>query len=175
MPPRPAITLSSRRAFQGRVFAVSIERVRLPHGREVNMEVVRHPASVVLLPMPDSTYVVLVHQFRFPIDRWIWELPAGTLEPGEDPEAAARRECHEEIGQVPTHIERLGSFYPTPGYCDEEMIYFKLGGLTAPSTEAARDEDEHLEPEVFSVEEARHLVRSGDVMDMKTVLGLMLI
>ncbi len=82
MPPPPAITLSSRTAFQGRVFAVSIERVRLPHGREVNMEVVRHPASVILLPMPDSTHVVLVHQYRFPIDRWIWELPAGSLEPG---------------------------------------------------------------------------------------------
>ena len=169
------ITLSNRTVFEGRAFTVSVERVRLPHGREANMEVVRHPASVILLPMPDPAHVVLVRQYRFPIDRWIWELPAGSLEPGEDPEAAAKRECHEEIGQVPAQIERLGSFYPTPGYCDEEMIYFRLAALTAPSTVAKPDEDEDLEPGVFSVEEARHLVRSGDIVDMKTALGLTLI
>ena len=171
----PAIKLSSRTAFEGRVFAVSVERVRLPHGHEANMEVVRHPTSVILLPMPDPTHLVLVRQYRFPIDRWIWELPAGSLEPGEDPAAAAQRECHEEIGQVPTQIERLGSFYPTPGYCDEEMIYFRLGGLTAPSTKARHDEDEDLEPRLFSVEEARQLLRSEEAVDMKTALGLTLI
>ena len=101
----PAIKLSSRTVFEGRVFAVSVERVRLAHGREANMEVVRHPTSVILLPMPDPTHLVLVRQYRFPIDRWIWELPAGSLEPGEDQAAAAQRECHEEIGQAPTQIE----------------------------------------------------------------------
>ena len=168
-------TLSSHAVFEGRVITVKVDRVRLPHGRDVDMEVVRHPASVVLLAMPDSRHLVLVRQYRYPIDRWVWELPAGSLEAGEEPADAARRECHEEIGRVPTRIQRLAAFYPTPGYCDEEMIYFRLEGLTKPATEAARDDDEELEPQVFSVDEIRRLTRRGEIVDMKTALGLTLL
>lgn len=139
------------------------------------MEVVRHPRSVVLLPMPDLHHVVLVRQYRYAIDRWIWELPAGSLEPGEDPAVAARRECLEEIGQAPRRIEHLATFYPTPGYCDEEMLFFRLEGLDQGTEPAQRDEDELLEPRVFSLLEARGLIERGEIVDMKTAVGLTLV
>lgn len=162
-------------AFEGRIFSVHVDRVALPNGREVNMEVVRHPRSVVLLPMPDPDHVVLVRQYRYAIDRWIWELPAGSLEAGEDPEAAARRECHEEIGLVPRRVRHVATFCPTPGYCDEAMLFYHLDGLERGPDQAEPDEDEQLEPKVFTLGEARALVARGEILDMKTAVGLMLV
>jgi ADP-ribose pyrophosphatase len=164
--------LAHARVYDGRVFDVDRDRVRVPNGREVTVEVVRHPKSVVLLPVPEPGHVILIRQYRYPINRWLWELPAGSVDPGEQPEAAARRECHEEIGQVPETIVRLAALYPTPGYCDEEMLFFRLSGLTEPSEAAAPDEDEDIEPKVFTIGEARDMVRRGEITDMKTVAGL---
>ena len=168
-------TLSSETVFTGKVFSVQSDRVRLPHGPEVLMHVVRHSPSVGLLPMPDSNHIVLVRQYRYPLDRWIWELPAGSIDPGETAEQAAVRECHEEIGQVPTKLERLGGFYPTPGYCDELMIFYRLSGLEKPAHEAEPDEDEDIEARIFTLTEARQLVLNGDTPDMKTAFGLTLV
>ena len=167
--------ISSEMRHQGRVLTVTSDRVRLPNGHETTLDVVRHRPSVILLPMPDPEHVVLVRQYRYAVDSWIWELPAGNTEPGELPENGARRECEEEIGQAPGRIERLGAFYPTPGYCDEQMIFFRLTELTTPDVPASPDEDELLEPRVFSVVEARRMVVEGDIVDMKTALGLTLI
>lgn len=171
----PGVTLDSRTLHAGRVFTIVSERVRLPNGRETTLEVVRHRPSVILIPLPDPDHVVLVRQYRHAIRQWIWELPAGTLEPGEDTETAARRECEEEVGLYPKRVEQVGAFYPTPGYCDELMVFFRLTGLTAPETPAAPDDDEVLEPRTFGLDEARRLVADGGVMDMKTVLGLRLV
>jgi ADP-ribose pyrophosphatase len=169
------IRRSNRVAFEGRIFAVHVDRAQMPNGREVTLEVVRHPASVVLLPMPDSDHVVLVRQYRYPIDRWVWELPAGSIDPGETADAAAARECHEEIGKVPRRTERLGSLFPTPGYCDEEMIFYRLDGLDEPTAAANLDEDEVLEPRTFALAELRTMVRRREIVDMKTVAGLALL
>jgi ADP-ribose pyrophosphatase len=172
MNPTPLTVLSSTPAFQGRVFSVVIDRVRLANGVERDLQVVRHPASVILLPMPDPQSVVLVRQYRHPVAKWLWEVPAGTLEPGEDPDAAARRECEEETGYAPRYIERLAAFFPAPGYCDEEMIFYKLTGLARPETPAAPDEDECLEARTMSLTEARAMVRRGEIVDMKSALAL---
>jgi ADP-ribose pyrophosphatase len=166
---------TGRVAFEGRIFAVHVDRAEMPGGREVTLEVVRHPASVVLLPMPDPDHVVLVRQYRYPVDRWVWELPAGSIDPGETPDAAARRECHEEIGRVPRTLERLGSLFPTPGYCDEEMHFYRLDGLDDPTTAAHLDEDEVLEPRTFSVQDIRAMIQRREILDMKTVAGLALL
>lgn len=171
----PGATLDSRTVHAGRVFTIVSDRVRLPNGRETTLEVVRHQPSVILLPMPDPDHVVLVRQYRYAIGQWIWELPAGTLEPGEDMETAARRECEEEVGLSPKRIEHAGAFYPTPGYCDELMVFFRLTGLTALQAPAQQDDDEVLEPRTFALDEARRLVNGAGVMDMKTVLGLKLV
>ena len=174
MKERPATTLDSRAVHQGRAFSTSQDRVRLPHGREATMDVVRHSASAILVPMPDLGRVILVRQYRYAVDRWIWELPAGNVEPGEDPEAAARRECAEETGWSAETVERIGAFYPSPGYCDEVMIFYRLTGLTAASG-LALDADEVLEPRTFTLDEARRMIAEGPVADMKTALGLRLV
>lgn len=167
--------LATSRVFSGKVFDVDRDRVRMPNRREVTVDVVRHVKSVVLLPVPEPGHVILVRQFRYAVNRWLWELPAGSLDPGEEPEAAARRECHEEIGRVPDTIVRLAALLPTPGYCDEEMIFFRLSGFVVPDEAAAPDEDEDIEPRTFAIAEAREMVRRGEIVDMKTVVGLGLI
>src|SRR5829696_6517595 len=136
---------------KGRIFQLEIDVVTLPTGHTVDMEIVRHPGSVVLLPIPEPGKIVLIRQYRYTIDRWIWELPAGSLKPGEDPAAAAARECEEEIGLVPQRVERLRSLYPTPGFCNEEMIFFRCSDLSAPAADstAHKDDDEDLEPRTF--------------------------
>ena len=172
------VALARRTVFTGRIFSIHADLVRLPNGHETTMEVVRHAGSVVLLPMPDPSHLILVKQYRYAIDRWIWEVAAGSLEPGETAEAGAARECQEEVGLVPGRIERLGAFYPTPGYCDEVMTFFRLTGLAAPaagSPPARPDEDEDLRVRTFAVDEVRGLIRSGEITDLKTAVALTLI
>jgi ADP-ribose pyrophosphatase len=175
---RPPARLLSRSVIrQGRIFRIEVDTVTLPTGHTLDMEVIRHPGSVVLLPVPAPGQVVLIRQYRYTLDRYIWELPAGSLKPGEDPEAAAVRECEEEIGLRPGRIDRLKAFYPTPGFCDELMIFFRcteLGPPPADST-AAKDEDEDIEPKTFTLDEARRLIAAGEIVDLKTVAGLTLL
>jgi ADP-ribose pyrophosphatase len=164
--------------FQGRIFTVSVDRVTYPDARTVNMEVVRHPGSVVLIPMPAPARILLVRQYRYAVDKWLWELPAGTLEPHEAPEAAALRECHEEVGKIAEHVQRLPSFYPSPGFCDELMNFFLLTGLRdrrPDEAPPAQDPDELLGVKEFSVADARQMIRKGEILDMKTAIGLTLI
>jgi 8-oxo-dGTP pyrophosphatase MutT (NUDIX family) len=168
-------TLQHERVYDGRVFDVDRDRVRMPNGREVTVDVVRHSPSVVIIPVPEPGHVILIRQFRYALRRSLWEFPAGSMDAGETPEAAARRECHEEIGLVPDTLVRLAAFYPTPGYCDEEMVFFRVSGLTATDEQAAVDEDEDIEPRTFPLREAREMVRRGEIVDMKTVVGLSLI
>jgi ADP-ribose pyrophosphatase len=164
-----------RQVYEGKVFRVERERVRLPHGPTVDMDIVRHAASAVIVPVPEPGHVVLIRQYRHAVGRWLWEVPAGSVDAGESPEQAARRECHEEIGQVPDTVVRLGSLFPTPGYCDEEMIFFRVSGLSEPPDAAAVDEDEHIEARTFTLRDARDMVRRGEIIDMKTVVALSMI
>jgi ADP-ribose pyrophosphatase len=163
--------------FKGRVFSVEVERRRFPNGREHEITVVRHPPSVVLIPFDEAGRVVLVRQYRASVDRELWELPAGSLEPGETAEAAAARECEEEIGLVPERVERLRGLFPAPGFCDEELIYFRLSGLRAPSPDSSHrpDEDEDIAAQAFSVADARAMAARGEIVDLKTAYGLTLI
>ena len=150
----------------------------LPNGRTVTLDMVRHRGSVVLLPMQDDGHIVLIRQYRYALDRWIWELPAGSLDAGEDPAAAAARECEEEIGLVPGRVEFAGAWYPTPGFCTEVMNYYRLTGLRAPDPDgpqAHKDEDEDIRVHVFTLDEAREMVRRGDIIDLKTAWGLTLV
>jgi ADP-ribose pyrophosphatase len=167
--------LRSEKAFEGRVFSVDRDRVRMPNGREVTLDIVRHPKSVVLIPMPEPGHVVLVRQFRYAVNASLWEAPAGSVDEGETPEGAAKRECHEEIGLVPDTIVRLAALYPTPGYCDEEMVFFRLSGLGEPAEAAEADEDEDIETRTFEVREVREMIRRGEIVDMKTIVAMTLI
>lgn len=163
--------------YRGRIFAVHVEAITTPKG-EMKVEIIRHPGSVVIVPITAAGEIVLVQQYRHAIGRAVWELPAGSLKPGEDIERAAIRECHEEIGLIPSSLQRVGSFFPTPGYCDEEMHFFIASGLRTPGTgdEAAhQDEDEDIVTQAFAMSAARAMIASGEVVDLKTVAGLSLL
>lgn len=152
--------------------------VAYPDGRVVKMEVVRHPGSVVLLPMTAPDRILLVQQYRYVVDQWLWELPAGTLEPDESLDAAALRECHEEVGKIAGHARKLLTLFPSPGFCDEAMNFFLLTGLRDRRDDeagAALDPDELLKVKEFSVAEVRAMIRNGEIVDMKTAVGLNLI
>ena len=174
---RTASLLARTLVHTGRIFRLEIDRVTLPTGHTLDMEIVRHPGSVVLLPLPAPGSIILIRQYRYAIDRWIWELPAGTLKPGEDPAAAAARECEEEIGLVPGRVTLLGGYFPTPGFCDEEMVYCRCEELRPPAMDSTvrKDEDEEIEPRTFTLAEARALVASGEIVDLKTLAGLNLV
>ncbi len=163
--------------FSSRVFSVEVERRRFPNGREHEITVVRHPPSVVLIPIDNDGRVVLVRQYRPSVDRELWELPAGSLEPGETAEAAAARECEEETGLAPASVERLRGLFPAPGFCDEELIFFRLSGLHAPAPESGHqpDEDEDIRVQAVTVADARAMAARGDIVDLKTAYGLTLI
>lgn len=163
--------------YKGRIFQLEIDVVKLPTGHTVDMEIVRHPGSVVLLPIPEPGKIILIRQYRYTINRWIWELPAGSLKPNEDPDKAAARECEEEIGLAPGRLTRLRGYYPTPGFCDEEMIYYRCEDLRppAPDSTAKQDDDEEIEPRTFTLDEARALVAAGGIVDLKTLAGLSLV
>ena len=170
--------LSSRLVYDGRIFDVTVDRVRLPHGREADLEIVRHEGSVVLVPLQDDGRILLVRQYRYAADRLLWELPAGSLESGEDPDLAAARECHEELGLVAGRLERLLTLYPTPGFCTETMTYYRATALREPGPddpEAHQDEDESIEVGAFTPDEIRAMIARGEIADLKTVAGMTMI
>lgn len=163
--------------FKSRVFAVDVDQRVLPSGRRTEMAIVRHRPSVVLVPIQDDGRVILIRQYRASVDRVLWEIPAGGVDEGETPEHAAERECEEEIRLVPERIERIRGLYPAPGFCDEELIFFKVSALRPPSPDSTRkpDDDEEIEAVAVTVEEARAMVERGEIVDLKTAYGLSLV
>lgn len=174
----PIVPREIRQIYEGRLFTVQIETLTLPKGGEMRAEIVRHPGSVVIVPVTEAGEIILVRQYRPAIGRWAWELPAGTLKQGEDPREAAVRECHEEIGLIPGRLEPLGAFFPTPGYCDEEMTFYRVSSLREPTDEdadAQPDEDEDIQAEAFTLDRIKAMVAAGEVIDLKTVAGVSLL
>ena len=169
-----ATTLASHQVHTGHVFKTTQDKVKLHNGLEATFDVIRHPPSVILIPILDGKKIILVRQYRYAIDKWIWELPAGNIEPGETPDAAARRECGEETGQMPSAVEQVGTFFPTPGYCNEKMLFY-LATQLRPAASSRLDEDEILTAHAFPLNEAKNMVSSGAIIDMKTALGLTLV
>jgi|SRR5262245_36358997 len=163
--------------FSGRKFQVEVLKRRYPDLSEHEVEIVRHPAVVVLIPVETDGRVVLVKQYRAAIERTTFELPAGGIEADEGPDAAARRECAEEIGRVPQRIERLGQWYSSPGFCDELMIFFRVSDLRQPPAESPYrpDPDELIESYIVTLDEARAMVRRGEIIDLKSAFALTLV
>lgn len=171
--------IERRPVFRGKLLRVDVDRVRLPDGRQVERELVRHPGAAGVLPLfPEGrdgsgeAEVVLVRQFRYAAETELWEIPAGTLEPGETPEACAARELEEEVGLVARELRRLGSVLTSPGFTDER-IHLYLAPDPDPG-EASPDAGERLEPETVALERALEMVEAGEVEDAKTVTALLL-
>lgn len=175
---KPIAPTGIEKVYEGRVLTLQLETVRLPKGGTLRAEIVRHPGSVVIVPVTAGGDVVLVRQYRHAVGRDLWELPAGSLKPGEDPDDAARRECQEETGLVPESLERLGAFFPTPGYCDEAMTFYVAAGLRAPGAAdgaARRDDDEDIDSAAFALDEIARMIAAGTIVDLKTVAGIALL
>jgi ADP-ribose pyrophosphatase len=166
----------SRVAFDGRIFKAVVEQVRLPHRDTAStVEMVAHAGSVVIAAMPAPDTVLLVKQYRHPAKDWLWEWPAGSVDPGEEPADAARRECHEELGMIAGEVERIGEMWPLPGYCTEYMTFFLATGLRSPGDgdpDAHIDEDEDIETRAFTVAQVRQMVLDGEIRDLKTAAAL---
>jgi ADP-ribose pyrophosphatase len=172
---QPIVPTEIAKVYEGRIITLQLETITLPKGGTLKAEIIRHPGSVVIVPVTDDGRVLLVRQYRHAIGRWAWELPAGSLKPGEDIEAAARRECHEEVGMIPSRLAPLGSFFPTPGYCDEEMHFFHATGLREPAAgdeTAHQDEDEDIETRAFALDDIRRMIAAGGIIDLKTLGGI---
>ena len=163
--------LTSRTVFEGRVFTVTLDRVELENGAESTREVVHHHGGACIAALTDAGEIYLVRQFRYALGQELWELPAGKLEKGEDPFAAAKRELAEECGLVARHFTDLGEFYPTVGYCSEIIYTWLATGLSPCPMHL--DEDEFLTPEKLPLDEAVAMALDGRIKDGKTVAALL--
>ena len=169
---RPLEVLRNRRVYDGKLFQVDVEDVRLPSGRESVREIVRHPGAVALLVVDPDGKLLLVRQYRRPVDRQLLEIPAGTREAGEDAETCARRETQEETGYQAAHVERLGGFYSAPGFCTELLDCYLCTDLS--DSDLRPEEDEDLSLERMSVAEAWQAAARGEITDAKTLAALLL-
>lgn len=159
--------LSSEEVYRCRTFSVVRERIVLPSGREAEKSIVRHPGAVVIVPIDAQGNFVLESQYRHPLRETILEFPAGTLDPGEEPIACAKRELREELGLVATDWRPLGVLYPAPGFCDEIQHLFVARGLSESPGE--KDEDEVIEPIILSREDVEKAIINGQLRDAKSI------
>lgn len=164
-------TLSSRTVYRGKLLHVLEDEVRLPDGASARREYIRHPGAVMIIPVLDAETVVLVRQFRYPLRRHFYELPAGKREQGEDPLATARRELREECGYEAAEWRRLASIHPCIGYSDEAIDIYLARGLT--HVGQATDDEEFVEVVPMKLTEALAWIRDGRITEVKAVIGLM--
>ena len=163
--------ISRKSIFKGKVIDLSVETVAFPK-QQVEMECIKHPGGAAVVPVLPDESVVLIKQYRHCIGDTIWEVPAGRLEPGEKPLDCAKRELEEEVGYKADHIKKLTEIYSAPAYCTEIIAIFLATGLT-PGVQRL-DDDEIIKVVKLPLEEAVEKVKSGEIRDTKTVVGLLL-
>jgi ADP-ribose pyrophosphatase len=162
--------MTTRHIYKGKVVALNIDTVTLPNGVAVDLEIVRHPGASAVVPMKDDGTVVLIRQFRHAAAGFIYEIPAGKLQPGEDPLVCAARELEEEVGYRARNFALLSSIFTAPGFTDEVIHLYQATGLT--ESRQSLDRDEVLEVVEMPLAEAITMIRSGSIRDAKTIVGL---
>ena len=165
-------TVESRVEFEGRILRVRVDKVRLPDGRVTSREIAEHGASVCIVPVDSQGNVLLVRQYRKPVEDQLLEVPAGGVEPGESPLEAAVRELQEEVGFAAREIQLLSSFWISPGWCTEFMSAYLATELEPASLPADYDENIAVVPVPLS--EVEGLMRSGEIKDLKSIASLLL-
>jgi ADP-ribose pyrophosphatase len=164
-------TLSSEVIFEGRAVKLRVDTVMVPSGRETTREIVEHSECVAIVAIDADDNVLLVSQFRKPIEKELLEIPAGCIEPGEDPATAVRRELQEETGYFPEKLQQLGGSYSSPGYCTE-YLYLYLATDLIPSSLTA-DDTEDISLIRMPTDQIPSLVTSGKICDAKSIAGLL--
>jgi ADP-ribose pyrophosphatase len=163
---------SSREVYTCRLFRVTEDQAVDPKtGFQIKRSVVRHVGSAVMMAVDPKKRILLVRQYRLPAEKYLWELPAGRLDPGEKPLQAARRELKEETGYRARKWTRLASFFVSPGYVQERMTIFLAEDLIA--GEATPMDDERIEARWFTKKELADMIRSGKIDDAKTMIGFL--
>jgi ADP-ribose pyrophosphatase len=161
-----------REIYRGRVFRLVEKDLRLPNGRRTRFSIIEHPGAVAIVPVFDDGDVMLIRQFRPSLGREIYEIPAGTLEEGENPLQTARREIVEETGYRARRWSRLGEFYTAPGFCNERLHVYAARGLEPARAEG--DADEMIRPARVPFRRAIEMIRKGIIRDAKSIAGLLL-
>lgn len=168
--------LSSTRPYTGRRISVDLDTVRFPDGSVGTLEMVRHPGASAVVPFLDrptdpDPRVILIRQYRYAAEGYLWEIPAGTLDPGDTPDSCARRELREEAGCVAGSLEHLVTIYTTPGFTDERIHLYAATGLTR--VPSALEADEFLETHEIRWSEVGRMIRRGEIADGKSLSALM--
>ena len=168
--------VSTRRAYTGRIINLDVDTVRFPDGSQGELEMVRHPGASAIVPFlsdpsGDDPQLLLIKQYRYAALDYLYEIPAGRLEPGEAPEVCAARELQEETGCTAATLEHMHTMYTTPGFTDEKIHLFIAYDLTRGETN--KDVDEFISVEVVPLTDALLMIRDGRIKDAKTALGIL--
>jgi ADP-ribose pyrophosphatase len=167
-----AVCNRSRLVKKGRVFTFFSENISLPNGVSIDMEIIRHPGAAAVVPLLENQRVLLLQQYRYAVDSYIWEIPAGTLEKGENPMQCARRELVEEAGYAGSRFEKLVELTPLPAYSDERIHIYLATGLVPAKQHLEADELLSVHP--MDLRQALALIGEGNIQDAKTIVGLQL-
>ena len=165
-------TISSREIYSGQILKLRVDDVRLPNGKQTRREIVEHSDAVAVVAIDDDDNVLLVKQFRKPVEKELLEIPAGCIEEGEEADATVYREMQEETGYRPQNIKRLGGFYSTPGFCTEYMHLYLASDLVVDKLYAEDTDDIELVRVPFH--QIAELIVSGVICDAKSIAGLLL-
>ena len=165
-------TLSSEKIYTGRIISVRQDEVKLPNGKIAKREIVEHPGAVAIIAVTQHNEIILIKQFRKPVEEVIYEIPAGLANQGEELEAAARREFLEETGYRAQKIGKVLAAYTSPGYSTEILHYFVAEDLKLEKQNL--DADEVVKVEKIKIEECLQKIESGEIKDNKTILGIMI-
>lgn len=161
-------TISSQKIFEGNILDVQLDKVELPNGETAERELVYHPGAVAVIPITADNKIVLVEQYRKPLERTLIEIPAGKLEKNENPLTAAVRELEEETGYTTTNLTQVTSFYTSPGFANELVYIYVTNDLIKMENPPAGDDDEFVEIMEVTLDEAKELVEEGRIRDAKT-------
>ena len=161
---------TTRQIYKGRIVDLRLEEITLPNQVTMTIEMIRHPGAAAVVPLDDEGQVTLIHQFRHAAGGFIWEIPAGKLDGGEEPIACAARELQEEVGLAAGELIHLGSILTAPGFCDERIHLFLARALMP--AEQCLEQDEVLSVSRVPLRRALEMIRSGEIEDAKTIAGL---
>ncbi|KZL94233.1 NUDIX hydrolase [Clostridium magnum] len=167
-------TVETKNIFKGKIIDVNLHTVELPNGRRASREVVNHPGGVAILAYKDENTVILVEQFRKPIEKILLELPAGKLEKGEDIELCGIRELEEETGYKAKEFKYLGKIVSSPGFCDEYIYIYMAKGLYK-GQDGLGDEDEFINIREIKIDKIKEMIKNGEIIDSKTISAFMMI
>lgn len=166
-------TIVTKPIYDGKIISLQVDDVTLPDGKLAKREIVKHPGAVALIPMTDEGKIIFVKQFRKALERTIVEIPAGRIEPGEDPMLTAIRELEEETGLGTKEIIYLQSFATSPGFADEVIHLYVAKDLYTIESPAAGDEDEFIDILELTIDEAEEMVATGEIYDAKTAFAVL--